>query len=526
MFALGGMRATAVAARTMHRELKAAGYDRAEMLRFANAFLESVLEESSAGEGEAVDRAMTCPETGLMLGKAFEEAVEFERLRCSKHPEYRLLVFRLDVRLGRELPAGEHKSLHVAVTRALEACLRSGNVLGKPGRETYVFVLSQTPPEPQVIAARVCSRLAAEREIVEWIRLGALQFELRHTYGEPSDVSTGEVLERLEQVTPSPLEVRPPEAAGAEASGGRATPRSQQPLTLVLCGGASRAIAHVGALRALVGAGYQIGGIVGTSASALIGAMFSRGMSPDEILRRFTEVSRGALVRKMRRAFAASRARAPRSKRSLPPNYLAVVSDEHSHAASVEDYAAFIESLVGRDVEMSQLPIPFATCAADLVEGRSVVLTHGSLHAALRGTFALPGLFPPEPYGDRLLVDGAALSEAPLAAAHSLAGDRPTLVLYLRRPLHRLTDFPTSRDVVVRLNSLVHRELVREQLRSATALVALPVEEYGFLEVGHLAEIAAVGESTLSLRLDELRKALDRSLDQGGTQLGGLDPQR
>src|SRR5688572_12108811 len=57
---------------------------------------------------------------------------------------------------------------------------------------------------------------------------------------------------------------------------------------LVLSGGAARGIAHMGVLKALDEIGVKISMISGASAGAIVGALYTSGMKPDEMFKLFT----------------------------------------------------------------------------------------------------------------------------------------------------------------------------------------------------------------------------------------------
>ncbi|MFN8541895.1 MAG: patatin-like phospholipase family protein [Thermomicrobiales bacterium] len=52
------------------------------------------------------------------------------------------------------------------------------------------------------------------------------------------------------------------------------------------------------------------------------------------------------------------------------------------------------------------LPIPFAISAADLTEGREIVLRRGPLWQAVLASAAIPAIYPPVQIGPHWLVDG------------------------------------------------------------------------------------------------------------------------
>jgi predicted acylesterase/phospholipase RssA len=229
----------------------------------------------------------------------------------------------------------------------------------------------------------------------------------------------------------------------------------------------------------------------------MVGAMLAMRTSPDEILERFAEFPRQPLYRSLRRAFVSFRSREVRQRtreRYFRETSMAFLSDTALSAIPQELYAALIEALVGPDCEFSELALPLAVAATDLSGGRPVVLTHGRVHAALMSSCSVPGLFPPQRDGSRWLVDGAAVCEVPVAAARDLKLAAPTLAVHLERPAKHVASFGTSAEVAIRAAALVHAELVREQLRDAPLLVAVPVQDVPWLEFTGARAIADLGE--------------------------------
>jgi NTE family protein len=74
-------------------------------------------------------------------------------------------------------------------------------------------------------------------------------------------------------------------------------------------------------------------------------------------------------------------------------------------------------------VLIEDLPKRFAAIATDLATGQEVWLTRGSLIAALRASYALPGIFKPVRIGGRWLIDGALSNPVPVSAARAMGAD-------------------------------------------------------------------------------------------------------
>jgi len=163
---------------------------------------------------------------------------------------------------------------------------------------------------------------------------------------------------------------------------------------LALGGGAARGFAHIGVLRTLLANGIVPDVVVGTSIGAVAGGCYASGQLDafEEWARQLTK--RGIL------------------------GYLDV-SLSGSGLIGGHRLAARLESALG-DVLIDQLPVRFAAIATEVGTSHEIWLTRGRLAAALRASYALPGIFPPVRLGGRWLVDGALVNPVPVSAARAL----------------------------------------------------------------------------------------------------------
>ena len=155
--------------------------------------------------------------------------------------------------------------------------------------------------------------------------------------------------------------------------------------SLVLGGGGARGGAHLGVVRAMRRLGIPIDMYGGTS----IGAALSLGAVlewPDDEL-----VPRAAGI------FS-----------DLLDYTLPMVS--LLKGASIT--RAIAETADGRDIE--DLWTPWFCVSTNLTQQAEVVHTRGDLSTAARASVAIPGVLPPVPYGDDLLIDGGSMNNLPL----------------------------------------------------------------------------------------------------------------
>jgi NTE family protein len=175
-------------------------------------------------------------------------------------------------------------------------------------------------------------------------------------------------------------------------------------ITVALGGGGSKGIAHLGVLRCLDSAGYQINGLAGTSAGGIIGALYTAGYKPDEIIQRFKQINQANLFE-----------RRPEDGPSL------------LGTAGVQQ--VMLEMLGERT--FADLEIPFVVTATDLTHGREVLINEGQVYEAVLATIAVPGVLPPRSWHGLRLVDGGVLDPVPVAAARNLAPRQPVFAVVL-----------------------------------------------------------------------------------------------
>jgi NTE family protein len=167
-------------------------------------------------------------------------------------------------------------------------------------------------------------------------------------------------------------------------------------LGIALGSGSARGWAHIGVLRALAEIGVKLDIICGTSIGAFVGAAYANGdlerlegwvrtLTWQEAVGFFDVGGRGGMIK----------------------------GDKLT--------AFFARYFVDRD--FSDLPLPFACVATDLLSGREIWLREGNVADAVRASIALPGLFAPQTRDERLLVDGGLVNPVPVSLCRAMGAD-------------------------------------------------------------------------------------------------------
>jgi NTE family protein len=189
---------------------------------------------------------------------------------------------------------------------------------------------------------------------------------------------------------------------------------------LALGGGAARGLAHIGVLEALSEAGLEPQIVAGTSIGAIAGGFYAAGRL-DEL----HSLARGLTLRQLLR-------------------YLDV-NLSGSSLMTGKRLEKTLASHIG-DLHIENLPKQFVAVATELGSGQEVWLTKGSLAAALRASYALPGILKPIRIGGRWLMDGALVNPVPVSAARALGAQFVIAVTFQQGQYLRNTLFPVMAE--------------------------------------------------------------------------------
>ena len=197
---------------------------------------------------------------------------------------------------------------------------------------------------------------------------------------------------------------------------------------LALGSGGARGIAHIGVLQALDEFEFKVIAIAGTSAGAVVGAMFAYEPDWQTVARKMSEFFESHT--EWREQF--SRFNKPsKENRSKLSNLKEGVSKfimwtrlaNEMSILNDELLREFVDSLLP-DKDIEECEIPFAVAAYDLVSAREIVITNGSVRDAVIASSSIPGIFPPVERDGMLLVDGGGICPVPVEPVRQLGAKK------------------------------------------------------------------------------------------------------
>lgn len=204
----------------------------------------------------------------------------------------------------------------------------------------------------------------------------------------------------------------------------------------------------------------------------MLAALYKHGVAPDLI----TAASAGAL----NAAFIASRPAVPETAEQLARVWTGLRRSDVFPLNPITGARGFfgrrdsfvsphrLRAVIADSLEFQLLedsPIPLAVVTTDLLTGAERRLTTGLAVEALLASAAIPGVFPPVRWGDRLLVDGGIAAHTPIASAIAM-GARTIYVLATGYScaLHRPPRGPLA-IATHALSMLIHHQVVADITR-------------------------------------------------------------
>lgn len=245
---------------------------------------------------------------------------------------------------------------------------------------------------------------------------------------------------------------------------------------LALGGGLARGLAHVGVLRVLEETGVKVDFIAGTSMGSLIAALYACGLKLKLIERLAQRISR-------------------RTWMDLTFPRMGLIAGDKLEQ--------LLYMLTGRR-SFSDLSMPLAVVAVDLIGGERIVITEGSVARAVRASCAIPGIFSPVEIGGKLLVDGGVLERVPAPAVREMGAD----IVIAVDVGAQVGDYKINHifDVMSKSLDIMAREIHRRQSHDADVIIAPGMSDLGPFDFQCVEEAIGRGETAAREALPQLVK--------------------
>ncbi len=261
------------------------------------------------------------------------------------------------------------------------------------------------------------------------------------------------------------------------------TPVTPKPVKigLALGGGAARGFAHIGVIKTLEAHGIIPDIIVGTSAGAVVGALYAAG-------------NNGFELQKLAHTLDESKI----SDWSVPDRGV----------LKGEALQQFVNDAVAqRPIE--SLKKLFAVVATDLNSGESILFRTGNTGMAVRASATVPGLFRPVTINGHEYVDGGLSSLVPVRSVRQLGADIVIAVDISARPASQ--PVRGTLDILLQTFTIMGQNLARHELKEANVVIRPQVGGLGSTDFMARHDAILEGEKAAQAALPQIREAIRKA---------------
>ncbi|HEY4692414.1 MAG TPA: patatin-like phospholipase family protein [Bellilinea sp.] len=278
-------------------------------------------------------------------------------------------------------------------------------------------------------------------------------------------------------------------------------------IVLALGGGGLKGIAHLGVVFRLMEAGYRIKAIAGTSAGSVVGAVIASGAKKEEIINVLSTLNTQNFF----------------SRRDHDgPSLLGL-------SGLVKLLSPFLEGKM-----FSDLKIPLAVTAVDILSKQEYILNRGSVIEAVVASSSIPGVFPPVRIGKTELVDGGILDPVPVSVVRWMKPKLPIVAVCLSPEPEKWPEMPEvsvpldTHIPKLILNRIIHMRIsqairifvdsmditsrmiteLRLELEKPDVIIRPDVMKFGYLDPTNPQELLKIGADAMEKALPELEHSL------------------
>lgn len=274
-----------------------------------------------------------------------------------------------------------------------------------------------------------------------------------------------------------------------------ASSKERASVALVLGGGGAKGFGIIPVLEVIDELGIPIDMVIGNSAGAIIGGLYSIGYTPEEIRQTVIDMNWASMFADKPNSPLESLLESRSTEASLialklGKNFSIEMGGGFSTGQNAYLLLKDLSVKIPSYIDFDSLPIPFRAAAVNLVTGELELIESGDIAEAIRSSMSIPGVFQPFPIDDKLYVDGFVRNNLPIQQAKDMGYD-VIIAVSLDDPLiddpERFDANPL--DTITQVVRIVTSSGNPEQLELADVVIHPPVDEYNMMEFPRAKEI-------------------------------------
>lgn len=250
---------------------------------------------------------------------------------------------------------------------------------------------------------------------------------------------------------------------------------------IALGGGAARGFAHIGVIKVLEAQGITPDVIIGTSAGAVVGALYAAGNNGFELQKLAHKLDETKF-----------------SDWSVPDRGV----------LKGEGLQKFVnDAVANRPIEA--LKKPFAAVATDLNSGDGILFRNGNTGMAVRASATVPGVFQPVKINGREYVDGGLANLVPVRYARQMGADIVIAVDISAVPNKQLVK--GTMDILLQTFTIMGQNMARYELKEADVVIRPQVGNLSSTDFQARHDAILEGEKAAQAALPKIREAIRKA---------------
>lgn len=254
---------------------------------------------------------------------------------------------------------------------------------------------------------------------------------------------------------------------------------SRPKVGLALGSGGARGFAHLGVIKVLVEEGIPIDLIAGSSMGAMVACFYGAGIEMEQLYKLSTSFKR--------------------------KYYLDFTVPKMGFIAGKRVKELIRIFTKGKNID--ELNIPVGVVATDLMTGEKIVFKEGPIADAVRASIAIPGIFVPEKWNGRILVDGGVIDRIPVSVVKEMGAD--IVIAIDVSQVKRNEEISSIYDVIMQSIDIMQKELVSNREFASDIMIRPKVDMYSSRAFTNIKEIIEIGENEARKEIDNIKRVIE-----------------
>ncbi len=285
-------------------------------------------------------------------------------------------------------------------------------------------------------------------------------------------------------------------------------------IALALGGGGARGLAHIGFLRVLERENIPISRVCGCSMGAMVGGTYCLYKNVDQVEEQAYNFVNNSVFQEFNFDDFADMDKRGDDWKSKALNVMSRIKVGLSLFKTLAHPSIYEISLVDQiysnypDAPIENLQLPFTATTNDILTGKEVLISKGSLRLAVRASSAIPGYFPPVKYENYLLVDGGVSNLVP---THCFRKNSNELIIGVdvSQPVHEGVDLKSGVNIMQRAEAIREYHLVKLKTQNADRIVRCNLNGISWADFSSMDEIIKYGEKSAQKVIPWIVKNMD-----------------